>query len=78
MAKSQKVKVYHLYNINYDTDGEEVDLPLEALVMISANEDISDIGADLISDKTGFCVLGFNFKETQDYPKEMVVGSFYT
>lgn len=58
-----KIKVS---NIKYDTDGLKVKLP-KALTFILKEEAIShneieDIISDKISDKTGFCHLGFNFR----------------
>lgn len=73
-----KTKVYHLYDINYDTDGQEVSLPKEALVMIEESEDIEETGADIISDNTGFCVFDFKSKELMDYPEHIKLGDFLT
>lgn len=50
-------------NIEYDTDGEKVDLPTE--LEIEVDEDITDYNeqldfiSDEISNKTGFCHFGF-------------------
>lgn len=74
-------KVYKLYKIDYDTDGEDLsfDLPKEALVMVEADNDISITGADIISDNTGYLVNDFKFKEVfEDIPSNMKVGSFFT
>jgi heme/copper-type cytochrome/quinol oxidase subunit 2 len=52
----------HFYNINYDTDGESIDLPTELTLEVDDDIDVSLEGADLISDETGFCVNSFNFE----------------
>ena len=58
-----KIKVT---NIVYDTesDGEihDVDLPTEMTLDIPNNVDIEDEIADVISDKTGWCVEGYNYE----------------
>jgi hypothetical protein len=72
-----KTKVYHLYNIKYDTDGEKVKLPTEALVMVEESEDIAETGADIISDNTDWLVVSFKFKEVTDYPESMKKGDFF-
>lgn len=54
------------YNIAYDTDGEKVDLPNELIFDIEPNLDeveIVEIIEDKISEKTNYCVLGFNWVE---------------
>ena len=43
---------YKAFNIQYDTDGEDNDLPKEIEIEIP----------DEISNKTGFCHLGFEYK----------------
>ena len=59
------------YEIEYDTDGEELDgLPYELYFTLSelnwekgdrVDDMVEGLGADKISDETGFCVLGFNW-----------------
>ena len=44
-------------NIEYDTDGEEIDLPTE-LGVFCDEEEI----ADAISDYTGWCVISFDYE----------------
>ena len=47
-------------NIRYDTDGRRVTgLPKELEVEVPADFDPDANGADIISDRTGWCVLGF-------------------
>lgn len=82
MSKTKSnFKVYRLHNISYDTDGQKVSLPKEAIVMVESDEDINETGADLISDNTGFCVFNFQVTEITDpteYPEGIEVGKFYT
>jgi hypothetical protein len=61
-----KIKVT---NIVYDTDGESVtDLPNEMIIEISEmvvevdGIDIESVIADTISDKTGWCIQGYNYE----------------
>lgn len=51
------------YNIAWDDDGEGVNLPDSFTTTIN-NQDFNPSleGADLLSDKFGFCVKGFNFE----------------
>jgi hypothetical protein len=52
-----------IFNINYDTDGQKIQLPKEIIFdQISANTDINSEIADMISDKTGFCVNSFSLE----------------
>lgn len=55
-----KVKVK---NIQYDTDGFEVELPSELLIKVPSEytdvEDIDDFISDEISNITGYCHFGF-------------------
>lgn len=50
------------FNINWDTDGQEVDLPKEVILEVDGDRDISIEGADELSDKYGWCVEGFDFE----------------
>lgn len=60
-----------LYEIDYDTDGEDVELPEEISTTAEEmgwDEDdnidqfVSENGADFISDQTGWLVNGFLFE----------------
>jgi hypothetical protein len=56
-------KKVHFYNIQWDTDGEEVEsLPEETTIDVYVNADITMDGADILSDKFGWCVNSFQFK----------------
>lgn len=50
-------------NIQYDTDGIEVELPSELLIKVPSEytdvEDIDDFISDEISNITGYCHFGF-------------------
>ena len=56
---------YKAYDIIYDTDGEDIDLPTE--MEIEVPDDVNEYWEDEfhfisneISDRTGFCHYGFN------------------
>jgi hypothetical protein len=51
-------------NINWDTDGVDADLPESAELDVNVGDD-TDLGlegADILSDKFGYCVFSFNFE----------------
>jgi hypothetical protein len=50
------------YDINYDTDGFNVELPTELELDVDADLDLDQFGADCISDETGYCVNSFNYE----------------
>jgi len=51
------------FNIKYDTDGEDIsDLPDEITFDISADVDVENEIADLVSDKTGWCVFSVEYE----------------
>ena len=55
---------YRVFNIEYDTDGEAVDLPIELHFKDLYKDFSPDNGlADLISDSTGFCVFSFEYEQ---------------
>jgi hypothetical protein len=50
-------------NIRYDTDGKDVDLPTTLTLEVDDTwfaDDPDDCVCQAISDKTGWCVLGFD------------------
>lgn len=51
-------------NIQYDTDGIEVELPSELLIKVPSEytdvQDIDDFISDEISNITGYCHFGFD------------------
>lgn len=49
-------------NIQWDTDGQEVDLPTEVTLEVDDDLDIAYEGADVLSDKYGWCVFGFDYE----------------
>ena len=53
------------YAIEWDTDGEEVDLPSEVTLEVDADLDLDVDGADVLSDKYGWCVNGFMWEEVK-------------
>jgi hypothetical protein len=52
------MNTYLAYDIQWDTDGEEVDLPDQLTVEAADEEEL----ADEISNITGFCHYGFKIK----------------
>ena len=60
---------FKVYNIDWDTDGEDVDLPNEVEVDVPAeivaygDNEVEDFISDYLSDEYGFCHNGFNIKE---------------
>ena len=53
------------YNIDYDTDGFDTDLPTEVVVDVPSDihiEEIDEYVSDFISDETGYCHKGFKLK----------------
>ena len=64
LKENTRIKVF---NIDYDTDGEKVDLPKSLIIDISEKDidDLDDIEcwvADWVSDATGFCVFGCDYE----------------
>ena len=57
-----KVKAYAV-NIQWDTDGEEVNLPTR--VEIPFNMGFDEI-ADLLSDEYGFCVFNYDIEQVEE------------
>jgi hypothetical protein len=54
-----KVKVM---NIDWDTDGESVDLPTEVVVDMDADLELSLEIANAVSDRYGFCINKCDFE----------------
>ena len=57
------MKKVNFYNISWDTDGEDTELPTDLILSVDEDIDISLEGADILSDEYGFCVNHFNFQE---------------
>lgn len=55
-----------VYNIQYDTDGETVELPPELFFIVDKDCVLSEDVADMISDKTGWCILGYDWNIIED------------
>lgn len=49
------------FNIQWDTDGANPELPSEAVLEVAADTDVGADGADILSDKFGYCVSAFQF-----------------
>lgn len=62
-------KRVRFFNINWDTEDEGVNsnisalLPSEVTLDVDDDLDIAYEGADVLSDKFGWCVFGFDFEE---------------
>lgn len=57
-------KIIRFYDIQWDTDGVLIDsLPEETTIEVDNDTDVSLEGADILSDKFGWCVDSFSFKE---------------
>ena len=50
------MKLIKAFNIQWDTDGEPIDLPSEAFFCVDNNFDINEGLADLLTDEYNFCV----------------------
>lgn len=66
-----KYTKFRITNIDWDTDGEEVDLPKELVIemcqeYVLAYEDFDEAVSELLSDNYGWCVNGFCFEELDD------------
>lgn len=48
-----------VFDIKWDTDGEDIDLPKEVRFEVEEEDDI----ADKLSDYYGFCVFRFDFEK---------------
>ena len=59
----QKIR---MFDIKWDTDGEDVELPDEMSFEVEDDFDVELEGADLLSDETGWCVFGFDFEREEN------------
>lgn len=51
-----------VFNIQYDTDGEDVPLPKEIVFKLEDHEDLENELSEAITDHTGFCHRGFAYE----------------
>jgi len=62
---------YTVSGIEYDTDGEDIDLPNELKINVpnelTDGDEINEFISDEISNVTGFCHKGFTTIPTIDY-----------
>jgi hypothetical protein len=61
-VNEQTLKAYAI-NIQWDTDGEEVNLPERVEIPFNVSDD--EI-ADMLSDEYGFCVFGFDIEQVEE------------
>lgn len=54
-----KIKVF---DIKWDTDGEDIPLPEEFTFELEDHEDIEEFMSDTITEITGFCHNGFDYE----------------
>ncbi len=47
-----------VFNITYDKDGEDINLPCELFLEVEQEDDI----CDAVSDQTGFCVESLQYE----------------
>lgn len=52
-----------IYDIEWDTDGEDVDLPSE--IIVETDNDDPEYLSDLITDEYGFCHKGFRIEKKE-------------
>lgn len=52
-------KKVRFYDIKWDTDDVEIDLPTEVVLDVECTVDVLEEGADILSDKYGWCVFSF-------------------
>lgn len=71
------VKRYRVYNIKWDTDGEDIDnLPTHLTSEIElyndtnySDDEITEMISDDITDRIGFCHFGFEYEEIEEVTK---------
>ena len=71
-AKGGQVITYEVSNIEYDTDGEDIDLPESLTIVVPADFDgyeADEYISDKISDMTGFTHFGFSTTPEIEYAK---------
>ena len=68
------MRTVNFYNIDWDTDGEEIELPTDIILTVDEDFEIDLEGADLLSDEYGFCVNSFSFQELCNF-KHTSVGT---
>jgi hypothetical protein len=67
------MKHYRGFDIDWDTDGEDVDLPSEVEFELDNDLDPSIDGANAISDKIGWCINSCNFDLVSTSSKRYVI-----
>ncbi len=70
------------YNIKWDIDGQDVDLPKEVVIEMehkhlnlndvnAISDEVDECGADELSDRFGWCVNSFQWEEVMyDHPSK--------
>ena len=60
---SNRTTKYRVTEVQWDTDGYDVDLPREFVVELEPSEDSELLLSDWLSDTTGYCHHGFVFQQ---------------
>ncbi len=58
MKTKEEIMKVKVFNIDYDTDGEQIDLPQELILEVNSLCELED----KISDETGFCHWSFEYE----------------
>ncbi len=80
--KESKLKI-HVSDIEWDTDGEDVNLPEEIIISNPTMEMLDDIDgyadaiADYLSDEYGFCVNNFNAEVVKPKIKNVDFSNYF-
>lgn len=62
LGLKRKVRFYHIvWDTSSAVDGECVDLPTDVILEVNSDTDLSLEGANVLSDKYGWCVWSFDF-----------------
>lgn len=59
------MKQYRAFDIQWDTDEADINLPEECIFELEDDQDPSIEGADALSDEYGWCLFGFNYEEVK-------------
>lgn len=66
-SSSNDSRLFRFFNIHWETDGEsDLDLPTEAFFDVPVDEDVLEVGAELLSDQFGWLVNSFDFVEIKE------------
>lgn len=81
--ESKGIRILAVKDIQWDTDGEPVDLPSEVYITEryiaktgevehgASEEEVFDMVADWLSDAYGWCVFGFSCEYSEIQPRDL-------